>query len=177
MKRLTILFIAVLLFLSSISAHADTASLYPANLIACYMSWANIYGVRGLSDEIETGVVDDDTASMMCDVLMTYSSRHTLKLDYAMLLYRYPGYDDMDMDLRAVALFAAMERGAPTRLSDDKVDEAGQIALDIFKALRKTINEKSDLIDAHEFVRFYIGESVIYSVYKGTDGVMGIIVE
>ena len=177
MKKVIILCIVATILLSSMSAYADLTPLYPANVMACYMAWANYYGVSDLSDEMETKTIDDDTASMMCDMLITYSDRHTLKLNYAILLYRYPGYDDMDMDLRAVSLFSALEYGAPLMLSDEEASEAEQIALDIFRQLRKTINEKSNLIDAHEFVKFYIGNSVIYSVYKGTDGKMGIIVD
>lgn len=177
MKKLISVLLLCVLVSAPISILADKTAIYPANIIAGYMAWAEIYGVSDLSDEFETKVIDDDTASTMCDVLMTYSSRRTLELEYAMLLYRYPGYDNMDMDLRSVALFAAIECGAPLRLSKNELDEAGQTALAIFKELQNAFRYKADLIDAHEFVEFYVGKDVVYSIYKGTDGVIGIIVD
>lgn len=152
-------------------------NLFAPSLITNYVTWAELFGVKNIDeDNLESQQLDDDTTRMYIDMLLVDSNRHTLGFETAMLIYRYPGYTDAEMDLRALALFAAIEYGKP---NDFSAQETKMVRSSVMPRLTdmKQMIQNNDLKQSAEPIPIYVGTASVYYLCQISEGVQGILVD
>lgn len=178
MKKISILLLFVILLASCVcsaeSSKAYSSNTFPPVLYANYLSWANLLDVSDISDDFSTKQIDDDTSRTLCDTLFVDSNRHTIQFESATLIYTSTGYSEIDMDMRALSLFCALEYGSPLDSSENEINDIISVSIKILNRMKETIRDKSELLRSQQIVPFYIGQELIYTLFQSTDGTLGI---
>lgn len=164
-KRILMIALASIMMVPVCTAQAEDFIL-PSTIAANYVCWAELLGATGVSEEVDTESLDDDTSILHVDDLGVSYSRHTLEYEHAFLYYQYAGCSAVDMDLRAMALFISFEYGNPSNITDSTFKEAKQIGVTILNQMKQTLNDKNALILGGELVPFYVGKTVIFSLLQ-----------
>lgn len=149
--------------------------LYPPTLVATYMMWADLFGVDDISDDYSISIGDDGNAHVHADTLNIVYDDRASELVYGMLLYKYTGYTDAEMDLRAMALFAAIEYGWMRSNTQQEVDAVRLTALMTLNKMKTAMTTFYYAFQQGEIIPFFIGDQTLYSIMQVSDGSQAII--
>lgn len=178
-KRIICLALMLCLVISQM-AHASTDDYlndtkYPATLAAVYSMWADLFGVKTLTDDFDVQFDEKGKCHVYIDLLGITCDGETSAFIEGMLIYKYSGYSDTEMDLRAMALFAAIEYGWMKRDSTDEVRAVREVALATLNKMKQAMIDYNDGFQRGEMIPFFIGNETIYSIMQFSDGTQVII--
>lgn len=181
-KRITCMILLLGIVISA-AACADSDDdlmddrLYSPTLATSYMIWAELFGVQNLSEDFDVKVDEDGVAHVYVDLLYITSDMLTNELTRGMLMYSNAGYSETEMDLRAMALFAATEYGRPRDCTVDEVRSVRFVSMQTLNKMKQALSTYSESIASGEIIPFFIGEQVMYSIWQYTDGTQIIMIE
>ncbi len=152
-------------------------NLFTPTLLKNYAIWSELFGVHSISDKLETLRPDDDTTRLSMDLISIDSNRNTLAFEKAILIYKYPGYSEAEMDLRALALFAAIEYGKPVDYSSQETKSVRTNAMTRLAGMKQTIYNNYEQFENGDIIPFYVGAISVYHVCQVADDIQCIIVD
>lgn len=158
-----------LLVLMGVFVSASAASFLTPVFMANYGQYAEMLGVPNISTEFQDEVVDDDTTNMRFDWLSVDSVRNDFQVKQAMLIIRYEGCNESDMNSRAQALFMACTEQNPTTMTMATVAQLAKKVEPHMDALKKTLSEKAEALKNGQIVLLYIDDNWVYSLFQAND--------
>lgn len=180
-KRIICLAIMICLVISQM-AHASTDDYlndtkYPPTLAAAYGMWAELFGVKNFDDNFDIRFDDSGTPHVYIDLLRITCDAGTNAFEEGMLIYSFSGYTESEMDLRAMALFAAIEYGWIRSDTTAEVNAVKAIALETLNKMKKAMTDFDDAFQRGELIPFFIGNETIYSVIQFSNGTKVIVID
>ena len=181
MKRTEKIWIITIYFVLSVvlpitSCALTDFDLFPSKILTNCIAWAELFGATDVSEEIETKTVSENNSYIASDSYAVFYNRKTLDLENLLFTYNASG-TSADMDLRALALFAAAEYGSPSDFSNTEIKTARRIALPILRKLKDAIKDNAIEIRNGKIVTFYVGKSLVYSLYQVNSEIILIVAE
>lgn len=145
----------------------------PPILAANYFLWAEMFSVPDFDKNIDTaGENEHGENTMHVDCLMITYDNATFETRNLSFLYTYDGITPIDQtmqDLRALALFSAIEIGYTDDFSLSRASAAKADAMPMLEALRSAMTSYRDKIDKGGFFPFYISSKGTYYVVRIDD--------
>ena len=161
--------VSLLVFLG-VFATASAASFLAPIFMANYGQYAEMLGVPDISTEIGDNIInDDDTLNMSFDWLSVDSGRNDYLVKNAMLVIRYEGCNESDMNSRAQALFMACTEQNPTTMTMATVARLAKKVEPHMDALKKTLSEKAEALKNEQIVYLYDDDNWVYCLFQADD--------
>ncbi len=172
MKKVLCTVLVLVLLGVYVTAWAD--SFLTPVFVANYGQYAEMLGVPGMTTDFDTQDKDENTTVMYYDCLSVQSGKNDFMVKEAMLLYRFEGSKDSEMDLRAQAFFMACMQQNST--SDITMVTIGKLAKEVephMEALKKALTEKAEALEAGQIVFLYMDDNWAYSLFS-TNGMIAV---
>lgn len=181
-KAITLITVLVMMFSSTVASASYDEELWDNNLYAptlatMYLMWGELFGATNIDDQYDIRIDDEKHAKLYMDTLCITADADTRSFIEGYLIVKYPGYTDTEMDLRALALFAAVEYGHLVEETSAEIRMVRSDAIEILNKYKQATIDYSDAIAAGQIVPFYIGNQVIYSIFRSSNGTQAILFE